>query len=82
MNTVITYRLVMHIGNSVFKKRGSTGNIISDTMNSIFHIGQKYIEPKNFNITEDVLRYLKNGLKENFVPDGNFEGNDIYKFKI
>jgi hypothetical protein len=82
INAIITFRLVMHIGNTVFRKRGSTGNIISNTMNSIFHIGQKFIEPRNFNITDDVLLYLKNGLKENFVPYGDFEGNKIYKFKI
>ena len=82
INTVITFRLVMHIGNTVFRKRGSTGNIISNTMNSIFHIGQKYTGPENFSITEDVLRFLKNGLKENFMTSGSFEGNEIYKFKI
>lgn len=82
INSVVTYRLAMHIGNTVYKKRGNTGNIISNTINSIFHIGQKYIEPEEFNITEDVLAYLKNGLKENFIPCGNFEGNEIYKFRV
>jgi hypothetical protein len=82
INAIVTFRLVMHIGNTIYKKRGSTGNIVSDTMNSIFHIGQKFIEPGNFNITEDVYTYLNNGLKDNFVPSGNFEGNEIYKFKI
>jgi hypothetical protein len=82
INTVVTFRIVMHIGNTIYKKRGNTGNIISNTINSIFHLGIKFIKPENFNITKDVFIYLKNGLKDNFVPCGTFEGNEIYIFQI
>ena len=82
ISTVITFKIAMQIGNTVYKKRGDTGNIVSNTINSIYHLGQKFTKPEAFSITKDVFVYLKNGLKDNFIPCGKFEGNEIYLFEI
>ncbi len=80
--TIISLKIAMQIGNTVYKKRGDTGNIISKTINSIFHLGQRFTKPETFSITKDVFVHLKNGLKDNFIHSGTFEGNEIYQFEI
>ncbi|MBP7583491.1 MAG: hypothetical protein KBA61_05635, partial [Spirochaetes bacterium] len=37
-----------HVGNTVYRVRGDTGSIISDSINSIFHLGQKYAPDSSY----------------------------------
>ncbi|MGB4268309.1 MAG: hypothetical protein WBK20_03920 [Spirochaetota bacterium] len=80
-NQVIRYRIAMHIGNTVYKPRGKTGTIISDCINSLFHLGQKYTGDDGLFITEDVYNFLNVKTKNLFVKAKPFEGRQIYTFK-
>lgn len=77
----LTYRVAMHIGNTAYKKRGSTGNIVSDSINSVFHLGQKYTEQGGFYLTDEVFSFTPEGLIDHFVPAGEYEGRNILRMK-
>lgn len=76
----ISFRVAQHLGTITYKKN-DTGNIISDNLNSIFHLGRIYAKPGYFYITEDILNYSPKPLKPYFIPSGIFENHKIYKMK-
>lgn len=76
-----TFKIAIHIGNTLYKKRGATGDIISDSINSIFHLGQKYAEPGYLYITEDAVDYIPKQLADYFKPAGYFENREHYRMK-
>lgn len=80
-NTLLSFRIAVHIGNTVYKKRGDTGTIVSDSINSIFHLGQKFAEPGNLYLTEHAHRYSPEGLKSHMKTIGQFEGREIFRMK-
>jgi len=81
-NIPLSYRISLHIGNTVYKKRGDTGQIVSDTINSVFHLGQKYAEPGGFYVTQEVFPFIPKGLDDYFIPAGVFEGREIRRMKV
>ena len=80
-NQLIRYRIAMHIGNTVYQPRGKTGTIISDCINSLFHLGQKYTGEDGLFITKDVYSFLNEKTKKLFIKAKPFEGRQIYSFK-
>jgi hypothetical protein len=77
----LSYRIALHIGNTVYKTKGETGTIISDSINSVFHLGQKYTEPGSFSMTEDAFLLTPAGLMNMFVPAGKYEGRNILRMR-
>ena len=77
--TLLSYRIALHLGNTIYKSRGETGTIISDSINSVFHLGQKFTEPGNFYLTKELSPFIPHGLKKWFVPVGKYEGRDIIR---
>ena len=80
-NTEISYRMVLHIGNTLYKTRGKTGTIISDSINFLFHLGQKYADSGGLYLTEPVFNFAPSGLQNTFISAGQFEGIDIYRMR-
>jgi len=81
-NSLITYKMALHIGNTLYQKRGNTGTLISDTVNFTFHLGQKFLGTGEFCLTEPVEQFLSEGLKDCFAPAGEFEHTAIYRMKL
>jgi hypothetical protein len=77
--TLLSYRIALHLGNTIYKSRGETGTIISESINSVFHLGQKFTEPGNFYLTKEIFPYIPHGLKKWFIPVGKYEGRDIMR---
>jgi hypothetical protein len=76
----ISFRMAIHLGNVIYAKK-ETGNIISDTINTVFHIGKKFAEPGRFYITSEVMNYIPPELNQYFLPAGEFEGKSLYRMK-
>ena len=76
----LSVRLALHIGNTVYSKQ-NTGHIVSDSLNSVFHLGQQYVKPGNFNVTETVLKFADPPLKRYFLEAGSFERRKIYRMR-
>lgn len=81
-HTAISYRLALHIGNTVYRSRGNTGTIVSDTVNFLFHLGQKFAQPGNFYLTEPVARFIPEKLTSCFVSAGTFEDIPISRMRL
>ena len=77
----ISYRIAMHVGNTVYKSKGETGEIVSDSINSVFHLGQKYAEPSSFFLTGDIFAMLPKSLLDYYIPAGEYEGRKIFRMK-
>jgi len=81
-NTIITYRMVLHLGNTVYRSRGKTGTIVSDTINFLFHVGKQFSQRGNFYVTDPVVSFIPERLRSCFVPAGTFEGVDISRMRL
>lgn len=79
LHAPVNIRASMHLGTTKWHARGDTGTIISDSINSIFHLGTKYTPPDNFDITEEVYLQLNSGLRELFSNAGIFEERNIFR---
>lgn len=80
-DTLLSYRIALHIGPTTYQPRGSTGTIISDTVNFLFHLGRGFAQPNNFYLTDPVRPFIPKGLEDAFVPSGSFEGIDIFRMR-
>ena len=75
-NTLINFRTVLHLGNTMYRKKGDTGNIISDSINAIFHLGHQ-ADPGSCIITEELFDFIPPGLEDLFIDGGTFEKRRI-----
>jgi hypothetical protein len=80
-NTLISFRIAIHLGNTVYKKRGDTGTIVADSINSVFHIGQKFADEGSLYITDDANRFTPERLRDYLRSSGNFEGREIFRMR-
>ena len=79
LHTPIRLRTAMHLGTTTWKARGKTGTIISDSLNSIFHLGTKYTPLDDMDITEEIYGELPDGIRNMFSEAGRFEDRTIYR---
>jgi len=79
--TLLSYRVALHIGTTTYQPRGSTGTIISDTVNFVFHLGHGFAERGNFYLTSAVHPYVPEGLEDSFVQCGVFEGIEVFRMR-
>jgi len=81
-DVLLSYRIVLYLGNTVYESRGDTGKIVSDSINTIFHIGQRFAEPGNFYLTKKVFELAPKGLVKYFLPAGECEGKKMMKMRL
>ncbi|MCK5200414.1 MAG: hypothetical protein KAR21_18785 [Spirochaetales bacterium] len=81
-STILSYRMSLDIGNTKYLTSGNTGNIISDSVNFIFHFGKQYALPGNFYLTGRVHEDIPPGLMDKFCPSERFEDRTIYRMKL
>ena len=48
----LIFHMALSVGTTVYQK-GDTGRIVSDGVNSIFHLGRKYAQPGQFLLTAE-----------------------------
>lgn len=77
----MTYHFVIHIGETIYEDRGFTSELISDSVNSIFHIGNQFSDNDSLYITEEAERFIPLKLREFFIDQGMFEDRHIKKMK-
>ena len=76
----LSFRMVLQIGNTPYTEQ-NTGHIVSDSLNSIFHLGQQFVPPGNFCVTEEVVQFGHSALRSFFVAAGTFEGRQILRMR-
>jgi hypothetical protein len=80
-NEIISMRIALHIGSTLYRDRGDTGKIVSDSINFIFHLGQKRAEPGSVYLTDEIKNLLPAQIDNLFASEGSYEGRSIYKMK-
>ncbi len=80
--TQITYSMAIHIGNTVYRGRGDTGTIVSETVNFIFHLGDKFLKRGNFFVTDAAAPFIPEGLVDCFGDAGTFENIDVLRMRL
>ncbi|MDY7029860.1 MAG: hypothetical protein SVR04_16330 [Spirochaetota bacterium] len=78
-NTILDFRLALHIGVTSYQDRGQTGTIISDDINFIFHLGKNKLEPGYLYLTDSFFPLLTDDLKKLFKEHGHYEEHRIYR---
>jgi len=76
----VSWRMAAHLG-EVAWRRSSTGTLVSDTLNSVFHLGQQLVPAGSFLITDGVRELAATALRNFFVPAGQFEGRGIWRMR-
>ena len=74
----LSFRMALSVGTTVYRE-GDTGRIISDAVNSIFHLGRKFTKPAQFVLTADAMELVPVQLKDFFLPAGSYEGRRIFR---
>jgi hypothetical protein len=74
----LSFRMALSVGSTVYHAR-DTGRIVSDAVNSIFHLGRRYAEPGQFLLTAEAGELLAAPLRAFTVPAGSFEGRRVQR---
>ncbi len=74
----LSFHLALSTGTTVYRVR-DTGEIISESLNSVFHLGKKYTRPSQFFISADAMGLVPESLKTLCVPVGSYEGRRIFR---
>jgi hypothetical protein len=70
----------MHYGTVTYKPPGKTGTVVSDAVNSIFHLGAKKSEPGRLTISGELPDVsIPANLQDLFIPAGEYEGRKIWQ---
>jgi hypothetical protein len=81
-NSAISYKMALHVGNTVYQDRGRTGHIVSDTVNFLFHLGQLYTKEGHFYITGPAYNNIPEKLQGLFSVLHDFEGESVYSMRL
>ena len=74
----LSFRMALSVGTTVYKE-GDTGRIVSDAVNSIFHLGRRFTGPGQFLITADAYELVPPPLRVFFQAAGSYEGRRIHR---
>jgi DNA-binding response OmpR family regulator len=77
----LSFRAGMLIGN-LSLDGSNTGTTVSDSLNSVFHLGQQFARPGNVYVTQEVLRHAHPVLAPFFTDAGVFEGRAILRMRL
>ncbi len=78
----VDLRVSMHIGTAPWQPPGRTGQVVSDSINSLFHLGMKRTPANAFSITEDCRDLLPPKVKNLFQNVGEYEGRQILQTPV
>lgn len=74
----LSFRMALSVGTTVYKE-GDTGKIVSDAVNSIFHLGRRFTGPGQFLVTADAHELVPPPLRAFFQAAGSYEGRRIHR---
>jgi class 3 adenylate cyclase len=81
LNTELSFRFALHLGNTVYESEGRTGGIVSETVNFIFHLGQRLLEPGEIALTSEAFAFVPEALKPYFKEPEPYEGHGIRRLR-
>ncbi len=79
LSHAVGFRLALTVGDTIYEDRGRTGDIISDSVNFVFHLGRKYLEAGQLLVDEEALWLADPQLHKLFSFAGRYEGRELYR---
>ena len=73
----LSFRFAFHAGRTMWQKPGSTGNIVSEDVNFVFHLGTKAAGDGYILASVAAAKAVPAGLADLFAPAGEFEGRAL-----
>jgi hypothetical protein len=80
-SSLLSYTIILHLGNLKYQQRGKTGTTISDSINFIYHASETFTKNGNFYITDSLYDKIPVGIRDLFIPAGFFEGRELKRMK-
>lgn len=77
LETPLTFRFAFHAGATMWRPPGSTGTVVSDDVNFIFHLGTKAADDGAIFISDVAERSVPPCLRDLFAAAGDFEGRRL-----
>lgn len=80
----LTFRFAFHAGRTMWRKPGSTGSVISEDVNFVFHLGMKAAGDGYILASAEAEKTIPASLRDLFTGSGDFEGRSLLasrKFK-
>lgn len=75
---ILSFRMALSIGSTVYHAN-DTGRIVSDGINSIFHLGRRFTRPGQFLVSAEAATLAPEPLRPCLVPAGTYEGRRIFR---
>jgi hypothetical protein len=76
----VSWRMAAHLGEVSWREH-ATGTLVSEALNSVFHLGQQFVPAGSFQVTDDVREMAGAPMRKFFAPAGQFEGRRIWRMK-
>jgi hypothetical protein len=76
-----TWRIGLHLGNTVYRDARDTGSIVSEDINFVFHLGGKFLPAGSVACTASVFSLLPESMQSLFGQKGTFEAHEVYVLK-
>jgi hypothetical protein len=76
-----SWRLAFHIGNTVYRTTGSTGDIVSEDINFVFHLGGRYLDSGDVALAGDCRNLVPPMARRYFEHRGRFESVEVYTLR-
>ena len=76
-----TWRIGLHLGNTVYRDARDTGSIVSEDINFVFHLGGKFLPAGSVACTASVFSLLPESMQKLFGQKGTFEAQEVYVLK-
>jgi len=78
----VNFVFALHYGSVSYKPPGKTGTVVSDAVNSVFHLGTKKAEPGRLTVSNDLPEAsIQKSIKDLFTSCGEYEDRKIWHTK-
>lgn len=77
LETPLSFRFAFHSGRTMWRKPGSTGDVVSEDVNFIFHLGARASPDGVIVVTESAESLVPACLRDLFASGGDYEGRTL-----
>ena len=77
----LSFRMALSTGHTYYHEN-DTGRIVSDAINSIFHLGRRFVRAGQFMLTAEACENAPPPIRGLLQPAGVFEGRRIFRMQI
>jgi hypothetical protein len=77
----LSWRLALHLGNTIYRSNGRTGSIVSESVNFVFHLGSRFVDPGGLAVTAGVHQLVPDRIRPLLNHRGEFESIHVFTLR-